>query len=384
MDFQRIVALTFKDLLRVVREPANLFMVILLPLVLTFVFGVAFGGIGGSVTRYDVAIIDQDSSFWSSEFISCLNHSGILVPLFFEDADGGMEVLSHGEVSAVLVIPAGFGDSVDDFKANPDDEAAWTVTTIELSIDQGSMIAGSVVLSFVQKALTMTLYGVESLSPPSPVVIGSPVLVESVEITQFDAMIPGMFSFAVVFIAMIVSQVFTEERQLGLLTRIAFTPTNSSDIFAAQIASNLITGVFQVSMLLGASFILGFRPLGGLAGIGLAYLLSLLLVLCNVGFGLITATLAKSSSAASGLAFFFILPQMMLGSFIPGIPERISRLVPSYYLTQTLTNVFIRGAYANSYTTLQSLAVLCVYSFIVITLGIVLFNRKGGLRDCFR
>jgi len=378
VNLQRIRALTVKDLIRVIREPANLFMIILLPLVMTLVFGVAFGGIGGNDVRYDVAIVDQDSSSWSGEFISRLNGSGILVPGFFEDANGGQEALSQGKVSAVLVIPEGFGGSVDDFKTNPVDEAAWTVTTLELSVDQGSMIASSVVPSLVQQALTVTLHGVEALSPPSPVVIGSPVLVESVKVTQFDSMMPGMFSYAVVFVTMIVSQVFTEERQLGLLTRIAFTPTGASDIFTAQIASNLITGVFQVSVVFGASFLLGFRPLGGVAGIGLAYLLSLLLVLCNVGFGLITATLAKSSGAASGLAFVFILPQMMLGSFIPGIPENLSKLVPSYYVTQTLTNVFIRGANATSASSVQNLGVLGVYSLVVIVLGIVLYNRNGS------
>ncbi|MFA9437171.1 MAG: ABC transporter permease, partial [Candidatus Bathyarchaeota archaeon] len=349
MNMQRIRALTVKELLRVLREPANLFMIIMLPLVMTLVFGIAFGGIGGGGdVQYDVAILDQDASSWSGELVSGLNGSGVLVPQYFEDDVSGQDALNQGKVSAVLVIPNGFGASVDDFKSNPVDEASWATTTLELSIDQGSMIAGAVIPSLVQQALTVTLYGMEALSPPSPVMIGSPVLVESVKITQFDSMMPGMFSYAVIFVTMIVSQVFTEERQLGLLKRIAFTPTTASDIFAAQVAANLITGVFQVSVVFGSSYLMGFRPMGGLAGIGLAYMLSLLLVLCNVGFGLITATLAKSSGAASGLAFVFILPQMMLGSFIPGIPENLSRLVPTYYVTQTLTNVFIRGASASS------------------------------------
>ena len=47
MNFQRIRALTVKEILRVLREPANLFMLIMLPLVMTLVFGIAFGGIGG-------------------------------------------------------------------------------------------------------------------------------------------------------------------------------------------------------------------------------------------------------------------------------------------------------------------------------------------------
>jgi ABC-2 type transport system permease protein len=208
-------------------------------------------------------------------------------------------------------------------------------------------------------------------------VIGSPVLVESVKLTQFDTMMPGMFSYSVIFVSMIVSQVFTEERQQGLLKRIAFTPTTTSDIFAAEVLSNLITGVLQVSLVLGLSFTMGFRPLGGVAGIGLTYLLALLLVLCNVGFGLITATIAKSAGSATGVAFVFILPQMMLGSFIPGIPESLSRFVPTFYLTQTLTNVFLRGAEVSSISTVQNLGILGVYSFMVIGIGVALYNLYG-------
>lgn len=141
-------------------------------------------------------------------------------------------------------------------------------------------------------------------------------------------------------------------------------------------ASNLITGVFQVSVVFLGAFLLGFRPLGGTAGIVLAYMLSLMLVLCNVGFGLLTATIAKSSSVASGLAFVFILPQMMLGSFIPGIPEHLSKLVPSFYVTQTLTNVFIRGESATSALSISNFGVLLVYSVAVIMLGIILHNRN--------
>jgi len=379
MNMQRVRALTVKEILRVFREPANLFMLIMLPLVMTLVFGIAFGGIGGGGdVQYGVAIVDQDASSWSGELVSGLNSSGVLVPQYFEDNASGQNALSQGKVSAVLVIPSGFGASVDDFKLNPVDETAWNVTTLELSIDQGSMIAGSVVPSLVQQALTVTLYGVEALSPPSPIIIGSPVLVESITVTQFDSMMPGMFSYAVIFVTMIVSQVFTEERQQGLLKRIAITPTTASDIFAAQVVANTITGVIQVSVVFGSAYLMGFRPMGGLAGIGLAYLLSLLLVLCNVGFGLITATLATSTGAATGLAFVFILPQMMLGSFIPGIPENLSRLVPSIYVTQTLTNVFLRGASATSASSLQNLGFLGVYSLVVMVTGIVLYNKHGN------
>ncbi len=186
-----------------------------------------------------------------------------------------------------------------------------------------------------------------------------------------------MFSYAAIFTSMLVAQVFTEERQQGLLKRVAVTPTSSGDIFAGQILANLATGVVQVLVVLGSSYLMGFRPLGGIGGVMVAFVVTLLLVVTNVGFGLIVATIAKTSGAATGMAFIFILPQMLLGSFVPA-PESISKLVPSYYVTQTLTSVFLRGATIGSETILRNLSILGGFAVAVIGLGVLLYSRIGG------
>ena len=47
MDRQRVAAMVRKDLKATVREPAALFILLLFPVMLTLIFGVTFGGIGG-------------------------------------------------------------------------------------------------------------------------------------------------------------------------------------------------------------------------------------------------------------------------------------------------------------------------------------------------
>ena len=377
MNFQRVKALTRKELLRVVREPANLFLVIVFPLVLTLAFGIAFGAIGsGGDIQYFVGVVDNDASTWSVWLQGNITETAALVVAPYEDQASAYTDLETGKVSAVLVIPEGFGGSVKDFLANPVDSDSWGVSTLDLGLDQGSIIVGSVVPAFIQQALTVTMYGEAALSPPSPVVIGIPTMVDAMKLSQFDYMVPGMFSYAAVFISMIVAQVFTEERATGILSRIAVTPTTASDIFMGQICANLITGVVQVFVVLGSSYLMGFRPLGGAAGMVVAMVAVLLLVLTNVGLGLITATIAKTSGAATGMVFIFILPQMFLGSFVPA-PESVSRLVPSYYVTETLKSVFLRGAEIGSTAVLTNLAVLMAFGVVVVGLGVALFSRYG-------
>jgi ABC-2 type transport system permease protein len=240
----------------------------------------------------------------------------------------------------------------------------------------GHTSARSIVPALIQQSLTTTMYGEEALSPPSPVVIGAPTLVDPFKLTQFDYMVPGVFSYSAIFISLIVAQVLTEERTMGILDRIATTPTTAKEMFTSLILANLVTGIVQVLVVLGASYVMGFRPQGGLTGTLVGLVAVLLLVITNVGFGLLTASISKTSSAATGIGFIFILPQMFLGSFVPA-PESVSRLVPSYYATETIKNVFLRGAEASSLTVLNNLVVLTVYTLAVASLGVFIFSRYG-------
>jgi ABC-2 type transport system permease protein len=377
MNIQRISALVKKELLRIIREPANLFLVFLFPVVLTLAFGAAFGAMGSSgETTYSIGVVNHDSTPWSTAFIGNISMSGVLVPMEFDNNVSVYNSLKEGEISGLLIIPSSFGESINSFYSNPTNPELWSITTLELAVDQGSLIAGSVVPPFIQQALTSTMYGEQALNQPSPIMVGTPSLVEASKLTQFDYMVPGLFGYAAIFLSMIVAQTFTYEREEGILSRIAVTPTTSGDIFTSQIVSNMMVGVIQVMVIYASSSLMGFKTQGGTIGILVAMITVLLLVLCNVGFGLITATIAKSSSSATGISFIMILPQMFLGTFVPA-PESIARLVPTYYVSQSLTSIFLRGADPLGTTILTNVGIVAVYSLTVIIAGIALYSRYG-------
>lgn len=376
MKLKRIKTLMKKELIRVIREPANLFMILIFPLILTLSFGVAFGALGsGGDVHYKVGIIDYDDSDWSKWFQSNITETRVLSIIRYGDHNSAYKDLQTGGVSAVLTIPESFSLSIEGFLADPG-SSSWQTSTLELALDQGSMIVGSVVPPFIQQALTLTIHGEAPLSPPSPVVIGQPTLVSSVKLTQFDYLVPGVYSFAAIFVSLIVAQVLTEERNTGILARISTTPTTASEIFTSMICANVVTGVVQVLLILGSSYVLGFRPQTGLTGIIVVLAATLLLIIVNVGFGLIVASISKTSSAATGIGFIFILPQMFLGSFVPA-PESVSRLAPTYYVTETVKSLFLRGAEAGSVTIQFNLLILVLYALIVASLGVIIFNRFG-------
>jgi ABC-2 type transport system permease protein len=191
-------------------------------------------------------------------------------------------------------------------------------------------------------------------------------------------MAPGLFTYACIFIIMIVAQSFSDDRENGLLKRINVTPTTSSEFMSSHIISNTILVLLQVLIVAILTLIMGFRPQGGFLGMLIATIFMILLAVCSVGFGLITATVSKSSGAATGLSFIFILPQMFFGTFIPLTETTtiIARFLPSYYATSSLEMIFNGSSLANL-TLWSNLLILALISLGIVVLGIFLFKRYG-------
>ena len=386
MNFQRVFSLAKKDLKRMIREPATLFLIILFPVILTLAFGVSFGAIGGAeATTYLIGIVNMDSAGpyqpWSQNFIGNLADTDILQIQDYFNNETAQADLIQGKVQAILLVPAGFGESCDSFWNAPTEPRLWMNTTLQLYLDSGSMFATQAIPPIVEQVLAATVYGPQPISVPRPVQIGSPSLVQASKLTAFDYMAPGIFAYAAIFLTMTVAQSFTTDRANGLLRRINTTPTTPSEFMTSQAISNMVAALMQVALVFAMAYLVGYRPSGDAASFALAFVIMSVFALCNVGFGLITATLAKSPGAATGIAFVFIMPQMFLGTFVgfalSSSAQAVGKFVPSFYVTDALTSLFLRGAPVSSPTILLDLSVVSICSVVALLFGILLFGKYG-------
>jgi len=369
-----------------IREPATLFLIILFPVILTLAFGTSFGAIGGSQsTTYQIGVVNMDSmgpyQQWSQRFVGNLTNTEILRIQDYSDNETAQADLIQGKIQAVLLIPENFGESCNSFWTAPTDSSLWVNTTVQLYLDSGSMFATQAIPPIIQQVLATTVYGDQPISVPRPIQIGSPSLVLASKTTMFDYMAPGIFAYAAIFLTMTVAQSFTTDREKGLLRRINITPTTPTEFMTSQAVSNMLAALVQAVLVFAMAYLIGYRPNVDAASFTLAFVIVLIFSLCNVGFGLITATIAKSPGAATGIAFVFIMPQMFLGTFVgfalSPTGQAAGKFVPSYYVTDALTSLFLRGAPISSPTILLDLAVVSVCSVIALLLGIVLFRKYG-------
>ncbi|KYK35374.1 MAG: hypothetical protein AYK19_01950 [Theionarchaea archaeon DG-70-1] len=384
MNTQRILSFAKKDLKLLIREPASLFLIVLFPVILTLVFGVAFGAIGGDQSAsYQVGVVNMDKGLyqWSQTFVETLTTTEILNIQVYADTESAQKDLNQGKLQAVIVIPELFGESCNSFFTAPDDPSSWLEATVELYLDSGSLFATQAIPPLIQQMLVMTISG-DQPSPSIPVHLGIPSLMEAERLTMFDYMAPGIFAFAAIFLIMTVSQSFTVDRERGLLRRINTTPATSAEFMVGHAVSNMAAAVVQVALVFVMAFLVGFSTRAGAAQILFAFVIVTAFALCCVGFGLITASVSKSPGAATGISFIFIMPQMFLGTFVSAgfssTAQAAGRVVPSYYVTDALTSLLLRGAPVTSPTVLLDLAVVVVCSVVVLVLGVLLFEKYGN------
>jgi len=382
MNTQRVFALTKKEMMKTIREPAVLFMIFLFPIVFVFAFGASFGGFGGSQTAtYQVGVVNLDLGGihqWSQVFTNDLSNMTILKVSVYTDNQTAQSDLSQGKIQAVIVIPASFSDSITSYNAAPNHPSQWVNTTVPLYLDKGSLVATQAIPPIFQQVLGGMLNQNQQTSQ-SPIQLQTASLVEVKQSSALDFLAPGMFTFASIFLIMMVAQSFTQDRENGMMKRIRISPTTPSEFMASQVISYMGIALIQAALVFAMTYAMGFKPAVGVSAYVFVFILVLVFSVSNVGFGLITASIAKSSSAATGLSFLFVLPQLFLGTFVgaslSGGAQIAGKFVPSYYVTDALTSLFLRGAPLGSVTILVDLAVVSVSCVAILAVGIVLYAK---------
>jgi ABC-2 type transport system permease protein len=289
--------------------------------------------------------------------------------------------LSQGKLQAVVLLPASFDETIQVFRAHPTEPRLWTNSTLSIYLDRGSALTVQAIPAMVSQVLDQRVLGVKPTDQAVPISITTPSQVAVEGATIFQSFAPGLFAFASIYMIMIVAQSFTGDRENGLLRRILVTPTTGADIVMGSIISYLAIGLFQALLVFACVYALGYVPIGGVPALLVGFFIITIFALCNVGFGLITAAIAKSAGAATGISFLFLMPQLFLGTFVgsalSSTAQVAGRFIPAYYVTDALTSLWTRGAAVTSTSVLSDIGAVSVSSLVVLLIGVRAFKRNG-------
>ena len=196
------------------------------------------------------------------------------------------------------------------------------------------------------------------------------------ERSVFEHMVPGLFAYSGILTIFTVASSVTGDRDNGLQRRMNTTPITSGEVIGGQMLSYTIIPLIQTAIILITALLIGFRPNITVAGIALVFVFSIILSFCSVGLGLITATIAKDARAAGSLAFIFIVPQQMFGSFIymGEATKVIGYAMPSQYVTDAIYRIFY-GTTLTDVNIWIDLVVIVIISIIIYVIGLKLYDK---------
>lgn len=107
-----IFSIAAKDIRLILRDRAAAFFTFVFPLLLAIMFGFFFGGGGGSGTM-EIGVVDQDATSGSISFIKDLSSVEGLEIRTLKDAEEASRSIRRGDLTAAVVLPKGFGESVN-------------------------------------------------------------------------------------------------------------------------------------------------------------------------------------------------------------------------------------------------------------------------------
>ncbi|MXX27414.1 MAG: ABC transporter permease [Caldilineaceae bacterium SB0668_bin_21] len=420
-----ILTIILNDLRIFFSQRGNLPGLLVIPVLLTLVVGWSIGQIGGrGPTRLRVDLIDLDRSDMSAQMIEDLraaNDAFVLCPLDNDEEDfcrlaeeplqleRAIERARSGRTSALIVIPAGYADALENFErtavdfyslSDPmqPDPVLQSLNAVLQRASTASMIPG------VAGALLDNLTSAAQLPPiegaardsflralysrsqqlltdrPSPVsfrVADSNGDSTSVIDNGFNQSAPGMGSLYVMFTVLGGMAVLLRERRQWTLQRLIALPLSRAQILGAKIGVYFTLGmiqyaiVFAVGAAVGMEF--GSSPIAFLAVMAA-------FVLCITALTFALAPWIKSEGQASGLVLLLSLSLAPLGGawwpleIVPDFMQTIGHISPVAWAMDAFQDlIWYNGAFPD---VLPEIAVLLAASTVLFIFGIRSFKYE--------
>jgi len=360
----------------VIRDRMYLVMLIIMPIMIMLLVGLAFRG--EETIKYRVGYINNDTNPLSraSEFIESLetplaewNMADMLTMQQYSDLSKLKEDFRLGNIKGGLIIYEGFSDPTPIKPAN-----------VTLFVDESDISAAANIKARIM-IVSQLLFNPQALQ--QAVYIKSPDEPISVEFSAMNFMVIGTLTYAISIISFSTALSFAKERQSGTFSRMRTTPMSTMDLLTGGLISNVAVSLLQATLVFGTAYALGFQPMGAtdmdkLVNMLAAFAVTAILAVAFVGIGLVLAAFAKNEDQAVGISWMIIIPMMFISGtwFEPTDPtmNTVAHAFPATYANKAVRAILARGApLASMYSYIIALV---VYAAIAYTVGVFLFRKK--------
>lgn len=386
---RKALVIATKDLRQRMRDRSLIIFGLLVPFALTFIFDMLLGPVtSGPPVIARVGLADLDGSLVSIGLRTALGaaaDAGVVTWEEVPDADTARARVEAGELSAAIVVPAGFGSAV----------TQGTAATLQVvgNRDQGiaTQVAESVAAAYASRLRAATLaakaLAASGAAAPSALVMAqvaaapepltltaTPTSDRQLDMTTYYA--AGMAVFFVFFIVQLgVTGLLDEERD-GTLARLLAAPMARRNVLFGKVMSSVAIGVASMAVLaVGSTIVMGADwgdPLG-------AAVLIVAVVVAAAGVLMLVAGLASSPEAAGNVQAVVAITLGSIGGVFFRLPAqeglfgRLQGLAPHFWFMRGMGDLAGGGGVASLG---EEVLALAVFAVVLGGLGWFLLERR--------
>ncbi len=341
MDFlRRIIALTMKEFIMILKDPKSRFVVIGPPLIQFFVFGYA--------ATYDLknvnfAVFDESRTPESRQLLSRFEGS--------ENFELTRNLLTEKEITYMinrekvrLVVHIGPEFGRDLHSGRP--------ATLQVIVDGRNSNVALIALGYIGDIVEkynrdLVKEGVAGMGGPGVVLVDRAWFNANLQSRWFIiSALGGLISMVVVMI--LTSLSVAREREFGTFDQLLVAPFNPGEILVGKSLPGMFFGIMD-ALIFAAGAVYWFGvPFRG--SVGTLVLALGCFILTIVGVGLLVSSLSMTMQQALLGSFVFMMPSVILSGFatpIENMPHWLqigTLLNPLRHIITALRNIFLEGA----------------------------------------
>ncbi|MFC2037611.1 ABC transporter permease [Chloroflexota bacterium] len=369
MSLRRTTAIVRKELLHIIRDPRNLFLVTLSPAFLLFLLAYIFSF---DVGELNLAVLDLDRSTLSRRYLTSLtSDEDLTIDHVAESYQDALPLLVGGDVDAVLVIPPDFADAVYNGHA----------VQVQAIVDGSDPLSGRQAIGRLEaksEVFVVSSAVTGGRQGSAPLEIRTQAWYNA-GLESLLSMVPGLMAIVLIMPTMALALALAREKETGTLEGLIVTPISGAEYLIGKLLAYMAPGLLSAILaLLMAVLWFGVPFRGDLA---VYMLLAANYYLACMGAAIVIASLVKSQQTAMFIVLLvFLVPSFFLAGLINPISTEstgamlTAYALPSTHFVEISRIVFLKGlglAYV-----LRPTLILLGMGIGAMAVGLRLFQKK--------
>jgi ABC-2 type transport system permease protein len=375
MNWQRILAMTRKEVIQIRRDPRSLLVIIVMPIIQLFVFGY---GVNLDAKHIPLCVYDRDGSQTSQDLLKRFQATDYFdIVRVSDNYDDVVRQIDYGVCRMAVVVPPQFSEKL---RTNGQ-------VNVQALVDASDGNTASIGMGYAQGIVQGYSPQVQMDWLQKKGLAGAPASVTFQPRTWFNEdlesmanIVPGVVAMVMAVVgAFLTSLTIAREWERGTMEQLISTPVGRLEIQIGKLVPYFVIGMVDTAVC-AVMAVWWFKvPFRGRWTVLFGCSMLFLLVVLSLGY-FISVT-AKSQLGASQAALLVtFLPTFLLSGFIfpieqmPVAVQWITRVLPARYYVSILRNVFLKGTEIKVMA--GHLAALAIIALVLITLSVRAFHKR--------